>query len=205
MKKCRICKKELSNDCFNKYKRNTDGLDNKCKLCTKEYYENNKEKVCEINKKSNKKHYYNNREKCIQLSKNYYILNKDKINERKRKYEKNRKEREPLYKLKCRIKCLIAQSLLRNGYTKKSKTLEILGCSYEEFKLYLESKFKPWMNWENRGLYNGKLNYGWDIDHIIPLDTAKTERDIIQLNHYTNLQPLCSKFNRDIKRNMIDN
>lgn len=28
------------------------------------------------------------------------------------------------------------------------------------FKKYLESKFEDWMNWENRGLYNGELNYG---------------------------------------------
>ena len=59
------------------------------------------------------------------------------------------------------------------------------------------------MSWENKGLYNGELNYGWDIDHIIPLDTAKTEEDVIRLNHYSNLQPLCSKINRDIKKNNL--
>lgn len=42
--------------------------------------------------------------------------------------------------------------------------------------------------------------YSWDIDHIVPLSTATTEEDLIRLNHYTNLQPLCSKVNRDIKR-----
>jgi hypothetical protein len=57
------------------------------------------------------------------------------------------------------------------------------------------------MTWENRGLYNGELNYGWDIDHIIPLSSAKTEEEVKKLNHHTNLQPLCSKTNRDIKRN----
>ena len=56
------------------------------------------------------------------------------------------------------------------------------------------------MTWENHGLYNGELNYGWDIDHIIPFSSAKTEEDIIKLSHYTNLQPLCSKFNRYLKR-----
>ena len=56
------------------------------------------------------------------------------------------------------------------------------------------------MNWENYGLYiSKKLNYGWDIDHIIPLNVAKTEDEIIILNHYTNLQPLCSYTNRNIK------
>ena len=34
-------------------------------------------------------------------------------------------------------------------------------------------------------------------------ETAKTEKDIIKLNHYTNLQPLCSYYNRYIKTNKI--
>jgi len=59
------------------------------------------------------------------------------------------------------------------------------------------------MTWENRGLYNGELNYGWDIDHIIPIASAKTEEDIIKLNHYKNLQPLCSHINRDIKKDFL--
>ena len=59
------------------------------------------------------------------------------------------------------------------------------------------------MNWDNRGLYNGELNYGWDIDHIIPISSAKNENDIIRLNHYSNLQPLCSKINRDIKKDKV--
>ena len=86
---------------------------------------------------------------------------------------------------------------------KKTKTFEILGCTFEEFKIYLESKFDSWMTWENRGLYNGELNYGWDIDHILPSSLAKTEEDVTKLNHYTNLQPLCSKINRDIKRDNL--
>jgi hypothetical protein len=80
------------------------------------------------------------------------------------------------------------------------RTTEILGCTIEEFKTYLELKFEDWMNWNNKGLYNGTPNYGWDIDHIIQLATERTEEGIIKLNHYTNLQPLCSYVNRDIKR-----
>ena len=43
------------------------------------------------------------------------------------------------------------------------------------------------MNW---------VNYGeWHIDHIIPISYAKSELEIYELNHYSNLQPLWSKDN----------
>jgi hypothetical protein len=59
------------------------------------------------------------------------------------------------------------------------------------------------MSWENYGNWNGsakEINISWDIDHIIPLATAISLEDVIRLNHYTNLQPLCSYTNRYIKR-----
>ena len=40
------------------------------------------------------------------------------------------------------------------------------------------------MSWENHGIH------GWHIDHIIPLSSGKTEDEILELFHYTNLQPL---------------
>lgn len=105
-----------------------------------------------------------------------------------------------LFRLKTNIKNLIGNSIRNSGFSKLSKTEQILGCSYDEFKQHLEKQFEPWMTWNNRGLYNGTPEYGWDIDHIIPLKTATCEADIIRLNHYTNLQPLCSYYNRDIKK-----
>jgi hypothetical protein len=103
-----------------------------------------------------------------------------------------------------KVRRLIKNSINRKKFTIKSKTYKILGCSYCELKIYLESKFEPWMNWDNYGKYNGELNYGWDIDHIVPLSSAKTEEEIIKLNHYTNLQPLCGYINRVIKRDKND-
>ena len=105
-----------------------------------------------------------------------------------------------MYSLKCRISKSISNSLQKEGYTKRSRSHEILGCSYEEFKLHLESKFESWMTWDNRGQFNGEKDYGWDIDHIVPLASATTEEEILRLNHYTNLQPLCSVVNRFEKK-----
>ena len=59
------------------------------------------------------------------------------------------------------------------------------------------------MSWDNYGKYNGKNSFGWDIDHIIPISSAVNESEVIKLNHFTNLQPLCSKINRDIKRDLL--
>ena len=52
------------------------------------------------------------------------------------------------------------------------------------------------MTWDNYDLYNGTERYGWDIDHIITTSSATTEIELLNLNHYTNLQPLCSYNNR---------
>jgi hypothetical protein len=176
------------------------------KLMKKRYYEENKE---EISIKS-KEYYEENREQLSEYYKKYREENKIKSKEYREKnkeklYEnfKNRLKSDIIFKISFISRNMIGRSFRRAGYSKKSKTQDIIGCSFEEFKLHLESKFEDWMNWENRGLYNGELNYGWDVDHIIPLSSAKTEEDLIKLNHYTNLQPLCSKINRDIKRDSI--
>ena len=60
------------------------------------------------------------------------------------------------------------------------------------------------MDWSKHGLYNGEFNYGFDLDHIIPISSAKDDAEVYKLNHYTNFQPLCTKVNRYIKRNKIN-
>jgi hypothetical protein len=55
------------------------------------------------------------------------------------------------------------------------------------------------MNWENNGIYTGNYVESWQYDHIIPISSAKTEEEIIKLNHYTNFRPLCSKLNMEKK------
>jgi hypothetical protein len=167
-------------------------------------YESNRTNIYYPNNKAKRKAYLDaNKEKIAEQKKAYYNSNKEKIVEYNKQYGKNRKLIDPLFKLKSNIRTLIGNSIRRNGYKKLSKTELILGCSFEQFKIYLESRFEDWMSWENRGLYNGTERYGWDIDHIIPIDTAKDEIELVKLNHYSNLQPLCSKVNRDIKKHTI--
>ena len=204
-----------------------------CILCEKEYMktyrENNKEKLkkqkqewyidnLEYNKSTRKEYYLINTDKIKNKVKNYAITNKEKIKQRNKinyienkdkiikqhnEYIKTRKKLDPLFKLKINIRTNIYNNLKRCDFIKNEKTNIILGCSYEEFKQYLESLWEPWMNWNNYGLYNGELNYGWDIDHIIPTSSIITEEGLLKLNHFSNLQPLCSKINRDVKKGFI--
>lgn len=188
---------------FYKDKGSSDGCYSYCKNCKKkldkEYRDLNKDKI----KISLKKYYNLNKKEIMIQHKTYNSKNKNRINLNKNTWKKNKIINDNLFKLQERLRTAIAFSFRVRGYSKKTNTAKILGCTFEEFKIYLESKFEPWMTWENRGKYNGELNYGWDIDHVIPLSSAKTEEDIISLNHHTNLQPLCSKYNRDIKRDNV--
>ncbi len=219
IKKALLCRK-----CYDKqymkenYEKNKEVL----KERSRKYRDNNKESV----KEAKKRHYENNKEKILEGRKEYYKNNKEEIILKVREYRRNNKEKgieyrrnnkenrnekrrdrmknDNVYKLSCLIRNSIKKPFVENKFTKKSKTEEILGCSFVEFKLYLENKFEDWMSWENHGLYNNsELNYGWDIDHIIPISSAKNEEDVIRLSHYRNLQPLCSKVNRDIKKDNI--
>ena len=119
-------------------------------------------------------------------------------------YLKKRKKSDLLFKLAFNFRCRISSALKSSGVKKNTKTSIMLGCTYEELRQHLESQFESWMSWDNWG---GEVvleqNVSWDIDHIIPLNSAVTEEDIIRLNHYTNLRPLCSYYNRHIKRDKI--
>ncbi len=185
-----------------------------CRSCELEKNRIYREKNRDKERNRLKKYYKENKEEVINRIFIYQINNKSKIKEKKKEYRnKNKKEislsyskrreNDPLFKLRGNISTLIRKSLKFNNFSKKSKTFQILSCTIDEFKLHLESKFESWMSWENYGKYNGELNYGWDIDHIIPVSSAKTEKDIIKLNHYTNLQPLCSYTNRYVKRDNL--
>jgi len=198
---CCKCKETKNLKLFSRNKNKTDGYHNQCKLCIKELYILNKDK----RQKYFQEWRSNNRNKHLEYNRIYYKNNINSQKSRTRVYKKKRKNTDVVFKLTENSRNLIYNSIKNKGYSKKSKTYQILGCTFEEFKNYLESKFEPWMSWENYGKYNGEFNFGWDIDHIIPMSSAKSEEEVINLNHYTNLQPLCSYINRVVKRDKNQN
>lgn len=192
--RCKKCNIEKDINEYHKHKKGKYGVRCYCKECRK--------REPRLDRKEYSKIYYEkNREKILKNVSSYHKNNKSSIN----LYKVERRKNDSVYKLHYVIGSKIRKSLKFKGFYKKNSTLEIIGCpSYDKFREYLESKFESWMNWDNYGKYNGEFNYGWDIDHIIPLSSAVNEDDLLKLNHHTNLQPLCSKINRDIKRDKYD-
>jgi hypothetical protein len=222
MKCCKKCNEFKSYDEFGKNKSKKDGIDIYCKKCNALKTLNSKKDKEEI-RIYNKEYRVKNSSKLKDYHLNYYLNNSDIIKDRTKSYSKTEKSKK--YKKKYRlenkekiseynvtyrdikkddqIRHRISESLKSFGSKKNNKTVDIVGCSIEDLKLYLESKFESCMTCENYCKYNGEFNYGWNIDHIIPLSSAKTEEELIRLNHYTNLQPLCSYVNRYIKKDNI--
>lgn len=164
-------------------------------LISKSYRDNNPEKIKELNKK-----YYNNNvefnkkrvsdwvkqnyDSRIDYIKNWRLENNEHIKE----YKNNRYINDPLYKLTHNVRTRVRDFLKSKNIIKNNKTFNIVGCSPEFLKEYLEEKFTKGMSWELMGKYI-------HIDHITPLSSANTEEEIYKLCHYTNLQPLWSEDN----------
>jgi hypothetical protein len=151
-------------------KREFENLKIKQKVASKKFYWKNPEKGREQTREW--------RIKNPNAGKIYFQSNKNKIY-----CDRNKRIKEcPLLSLRMRIHNNIKNSLQKMGFKKNTKTENILGCSFGEFKAHIESQFQPDMSWDNRHL--------WHIDHIMPVSMAKTEDEIIRLNHYRNLRPL---------------
>ena len=170
----------------------------RCSICVakqrKEHSLINKEKIAIYDKERREKNrdklnaqtriwHKNNKEKLVAYKENRKLIQR----EWRRNYEKNRLKNDILYKLKSYSRTRIREFLKSKGFSKNTKTINILECDLKFFKLYLESLFQPGMTWENQGK--------WHIDHFIPLDIAITEKGILKLCHYTNLRPLWAKDN----------
>jgi hypothetical protein len=133
----------------------------------------------------------------IETRQKYRKNNKDKINAGiylwkkrnpekakaiKRRYQKNKRASDPLFCLIQRCRERTTKIFYRNGYSKTSRTHELLGCDWEFLKTHIEKQFRDGMSWENRDK--------WHIDHIMPLATSKSKKELEKLCHWTNLQPL---------------
>lgn len=192
MKKCCRCGeiKPLDNFYINRHVKS--GLSSKCIPCEKQYQIEYRSD--EFNRKrkniNDKKYYHQNKEIFAQKRKEYDLKNPERqkeynrVNLKKNNLTQNKRYNQDInYKLRKLATARVY--LILNGKSKSKRTLEILGCTADEFRQYLESMFSPEMNWQNHGEI-------WEIDHILPCASFDftQEGNIEKCFHYTNHQPL---------------
>ena len=218
-KTCPTCKIEKTLENYNKNKNRKDGLQRECRECChshhNKHYHNKKsprlkenlKKDYKICKGCNQELHFNrfNKQKggrfglsgecktCLSLRNNKWRENGGR--EWEKRWVKNKKQTDPQFKLKALIRGRFLDALKRHTkggkVNKNHSALILLGCGIEEYKVFLENKFKPDMTWEN----HGKL---WEIDHIIPcskFDLTNFEQQK-QCFNYLNTQPLYKSENR---------
>ena len=136
------------------------------KLSDKKYYQNNKNKIQEINKKWKQE----NLEKFYEINKEWNKNNPEKIKESQKKYRQNN----PSYKIRN-----IFHNLKKQNYKNLEKP------EFEHIKQHIENNFINNMNWNNI-----------EIDHKVPISWFKKEPPLNLINNLDNLHPLFKEENR---------
>jgi hypothetical protein len=182
-KKCSKCGiiKEVCE--FRKSSKSKLGIQSECKNCAKKRYEMNREE----NLLKKRLYGEKNKEKKSEYDKLYRKKNRLKKNKYIREYRKKRRKEDPTFRLIESIRARLKIFYKSKNINKENKTFEIVGLTPEKLKDYLTEKFEEGMSWDNYG--------EWHIDHIIPLSSTTSNEELIELCHFTNLQPLWASDN----------
>lgn len=115
------------------------------------------------------------------FSKNYSINNRSQVAAR----VKDRRQSDMNMRIANNLRNRVRQAVVIG---KTGSAVTDLGCTVDQLKLHLESKFQSGMNWLNYGNGEGK----WNIDHILPLSKFNlTDRaQFLIACNYLNLQPM---------------
>jgi hypothetical protein len=146
-----------------------------------------------------------------------YKKNKKIINDKANQYRKERRHRDPNFKLRISISSAVSKYISKNNGSKRgSSCMDYLSWTIEEFWQWIESQFslsenltndgKVWMTKENRGRYNKKTwddsnpsTWTWQLDHIIPQSdlpaSSMEDENFKKCWALENLRPLSSKQN----------
>lgn len=186
-KNCTKCEIIKPIDQFYKKKDRPSGINSLCVDChqanNKSWVEKNQDALSEYRKE------YRaglNLDEAREYQRQWRVINGWRARERR----KERFQNDPIFRFKCRIRSAIGKAIRRGGFKKESKTEAILGNTFGAVEAHLiTTAIKNYGFWLDTEEYH--------IDHIIPLNVAKTEDEVIKLNHYTNLQFLTPTHNNN--------
>jgi len=169
-KTCTKCQTDKGLDEFNKDKSRADGLFPQCKACVRVWKQDNKEHLAAYAKQYKKDNYeahlrarkawrIKNRELLSKKQCEYYHANKEACLASQNKYYKKRYKSDPAFRISRLIRNRILYAL--DGKDKSAGTMELIGCTAEQFRKHIESQFLEGMEWNQRGK--------WHLDHTIPI------------------------------------
>jgi hypothetical protein len=186
-KKCCTCKSWKLLDNFGISRREWDVKAKTCINCNNIKYLKNK---VIINKKR-LDYQRKNKDKVNLYRRQRRLDENDSVNAYFKKYHTDRIVKDPIYKLSKNIRRLIQRGFENKQLIRSSKTKEILGV--ENWKQLYDHLIITFYNNYGEVYEHGK--YVVHIDHKIPVSFAKSENDLIKLNHYSNLQFLKAEDN----------
>jgi hypothetical protein len=158
-----------------------------------------KEERLKRNADTQRRFYQNNKPQVLEQVKKYQDTEKGKKVKKEANARRRTTDEHKLYhRAYCRNKynndtnyrlALNLRNRLSYAIRCRVSAVRDLGCSIEDLKRHLESKFQEGMTWENYG--------SWHIDHIKPLAAFNLQdsEDLRFACHYSNLQPLWAKDN----------
>jgi hypothetical protein len=188
LKKCTKCKEDKPYSAYGKKTKGLLGLQGYCKICKskvdKEYRDDPKRYRELLNKKSEYYHKVKNED----WFKNYC---KNRVRDYKK--EMASLKANPHKEIKSKLRKMTCGAFNRRNnpeWVKKgNKTEELLGTDFFTVREFLERQFLKGMTWDNYGTL-------WNIDHVIPLDVAGDNVELInKLCYYQNLSPVWKKDN----------
>lgn len=224
-KVCKICNRTKPIDEFKIHSANKKPMPH-CKVChtakyaesnrlsTNRYYYRNKD---EINAKAQIR-YHANRDKKLAYQKAYCSTseykvkrkawyheyrkrNRTMINRAVAEYRRERMKTDPAFRMVCTQRTRSYKVFCDTATYKAGKTIDLWGCTPEQFVAHIESQFTEGMSWDKHGKGPGTFQ----IDHIKPIglfDLSDPDQQRACF-HYTNHQPLwhedhIAKTNQDI-------
>lgn len=195
MKICSKCNTKKPYSEFYKKIRYPDGYDYTCKHCQRAQDSTRNSKRNITNKVGGRKF----KKEYVELKKGRYLhknglITDEEFNQIKTSYglavkkdkrriasiiEKRRVKEDPSFRAMKNVR-----NRVRNFLFGKSPYSKSLGCSYEEFRRFIENQFEEGMSWDNYG--------EWELDHVVPLALAYLQgtESFKYASSYLNIKPL---------------
>lgn len=162
IKRCSKCKECFPHSNFHKNQTAADGLQSQCKSCS-----------CSSSKQWRSK------------NPNYLKTWQSKNREHYNKYFREKYHHDINFRLAHKLRNRIRKALLNQDTTKGTTTEDLLGCSYSQFRKWIEFQFNEGMTFNNV-----------ELDHVRTLTSfdLTNEEQLREASTWKNIQPL---FKRD--------